>query len=105
MIVEIYVNLLEEGTVCSRPTQAEVLEHGLFRLLPTQNYYSNDENWELTPGSIARGQEVRRDGKSTLLAVAPKLDSPRKGLINGAIANWRFRTPASGMPSWGDLGF
>jgi hypothetical protein len=70
MIVEIYVNLLEEGTPCSRPTQAQVLENGLFRLLPTDNYVSDDEHWEFPPGSIVRGREVRRDGKSTLLAIA-----------------------------------
>jgi hypothetical protein len=74
MSVEIYVNLLEEGTPCSRPTQAQVLENGLFRLLPTDNYDPDGEHWEFPPGSIVRGREVRRDGKSTLLAIAPKLD-------------------------------
>lgn len=76
MNVEIYVNLLEEGTPCSRPTQAQVLENGLFRLLPTDNYDPEGEHWEFPPGSIVRGREVRRDGKSTLLAIAPKLDRP-----------------------------
>ena len=76
MTVEIYVNLLEEVTACSRPTQAQVLEHGLFRLLPTDDYDPDDEHWEFPPGSIVRGREVRRDGKSTLLAVAPKSDTP-----------------------------
>ena len=76
MTVEIYVNLLEEGTPCSRLTQAQVLENGLLRLLPTDNYDPDDEHWEFPPGSIVRGREVRRDGKSTLLAVAPKSDMP-----------------------------
>jgi hypothetical protein len=76
MTVEIYVNLLEEGTACSRPTQAQVLEHGLFRLLPTDSYDPDDEHWEFPPGSIVRGREVRRDGKSIFLAVAPKSDTP-----------------------------
>jgi len=76
MSVEIYVNLLEEGTACSRLTQAHVLEHGLFRLLPTDNYDPDDEHWEFPAGSIVHGKEVRRDGKSTLLAVAPKSDTP-----------------------------
>ena len=76
MTVEIYVNLLEDGTPRSRPAQAQVLENGLFKLLPTENYDPDDEHWEFPPGSIVRGREVRRDGKSTLLAIAPKSDRP-----------------------------
>jgi hypothetical protein len=76
MNIEIYVNLLEEGMPCSRPTQALVLENGLFRLLPSENYDPNHEHWEFPPGSVVRGREVRRDGKSTLLAIVPKLDRP-----------------------------
>jgi hypothetical protein len=36
--VEIYIRLLDEGTECSRPTQALDLGNGLFKVLPTSNY-------------------------------------------------------------------
>jgi hypothetical protein len=54
MTVEICVDLLEEGTPCSRPTHALVLENGLLKLLPTENYDPDDEHWEFSPGSAVR---------------------------------------------------
>jgi len=78
MTVEIYVNLLEEGTPCSRPTQALVLENGLFKLLPTENYDPDDECWEFPPGSVVRALEVCDDGKPHLLAIAAELDRPSR---------------------------
>ena len=78
MNVEIYVNLLGEGTPCSRPTQAQVLENGLFKLLPTENYDPDDEHWEFPPGTVVRGLEIRHEGKSYLLAITPESDRPPK---------------------------
>ena len=69
-VVEIHVRLLDEGTDCSRPTQGVVLGNGLFKLLPTDNYDSNDEHWEFVPGSIVRAKEVRNVDGTYLLAVA-----------------------------------
>ena len=69
--VEIHIRLLDEGTECSRPTQALDLGHGLLKVLPTSNYDPEDEVWEFPPDSIVRS-EVRRSGdKKFLLAVAP----------------------------------
>lgn len=69
-MVEIYVRLLDEGTECSRPTQALVLGEGLFKLLPTENYAPDDEHWEFLPGSTVRAKEIRDVGRCFLLAVA-----------------------------------
>jgi hypothetical protein len=69
-IVQIYVNLLNEGTPCSRPTQALALGNGLFELLPTEDYDPDDEHWEFLPGSLVRGMEAHRDGEPYLLAVS-----------------------------------
>ena len=41
--VEIHIRLLDEGTECSRPTQALDLGHGLLKVLPTSNYDPKDE--------------------------------------------------------------
>jgi hypothetical protein len=67
-MVEIYVNLLDEGTRCSRPTKALTLGNGLFELLPTEGYNPEDEHWEFRPGTIVRGEETQRDGEAYLLA-------------------------------------
>ena len=41
--IEIYIRLLDEGTGCSRPTQAVDLGNGLFKILPTPNFDSADD--------------------------------------------------------------
>jgi hypothetical protein len=68
--VQIYVRLLDEGTACSRPTQALVLGNGLFKLLPTEIYDPEDEHWEFLPGATVRAAKVRDAGRSYLLAVS-----------------------------------
>ncbi|HWW15574.1 MAG TPA: hypothetical protein VN310_13005 [Candidatus Dormibacteraeota bacterium] len=69
--VEIYIRLLDEGTKCSRPTQALDLGNGLFKVLPTSKYDPADEVWEVPPDSIVRSAIRRFEGKEFLLAVAP----------------------------------
>ena len=69
-IVQIYVNLLNEGTPCARPTHAFILGNGLFELLPTKEYDPDVEHWEFRPGSIVRAQETRRAGELRLLATS-----------------------------------
>jgi hypothetical protein len=69
-MVEICVNLLNEGTPCARPTQGLTLGNGLFELLPTEGYNPEDEHWEFRPGTIVRGKEMQRDGKAFLLATS-----------------------------------
>lgn len=69
-IVQIYVNLLDEPSPCSRPTQALALGNGLFELLPTEGYDPDVEHWEFRPGSIVRGTEAHRDGEAYLLAIS-----------------------------------
>jgi hypothetical protein len=69
-MVQIYVNLLHEGTPCARPTQALILGNGLFELLPTGGYDPKVEHWEFRPGSIVRGKETRGDGEPYLLATS-----------------------------------
>jgi hypothetical protein len=69
--VEIYIRLLDEGTACSRPTQALDFGNGLFKVLPTSNYDPADEVWEFPPDSIVRSAIRQSEGKEFLLAVAP----------------------------------
>lgn len=52
--IEVYVELLDEGSEAWRPTQAVELRNGLFQLLPTAGYDPEDESWAFLPGEIVR---------------------------------------------------
>lgn len=65
--IAIHVRLLDEGIDVSRPTTAEKLESGLFKVLPTEDYDPSDETWEFPPGSVVKLEQV----KGRLLAVKP----------------------------------
>jgi len=65
------MRLLNEGTPCSRPTEALVLGDGLFQLLATENYDPKEEHWEFLPGATVRAEEIPDVDRSYLLAVAP----------------------------------
>lgn len=69
--VEIYVQLLREGTPVFRPTRAIPLGKGRYRVLATENYDPEDELWEFPPGNIVCGQLKRLDGDTVLVAVSP----------------------------------
>ena len=57
--IAVYVQLLNEGTSTYRPTTAELLPDGRYRLLPTPNYDPEDEGREFLPGSIVRVVQER----------------------------------------------
>jgi len=70
-LVPILVRLLNEGMEVARPTSAEPLGNGLYRVLDTEDCASSDETWEFAPGTIVRG-ELRQfsDGKFLTTAKA-----------------------------------
>jgi hypothetical protein len=51
MTKQIYIPLLDEGVNVWRPTQAEVMPDGSYRVLPTPDYDPEDEAWQFPPGS------------------------------------------------------
>ena len=57
--VEVYIQLLEEGTPTARPTRAIPLGNGLYKILATPDYDPEDEIWEFLPGSIVRCKTVK----------------------------------------------
>jgi hypothetical protein len=59
---QVYVQLLNEGTPTWRPTMAERLTPGLYRLLATEGYDPEDEEWEFRPGSVVRCETQERSG-------------------------------------------
>ncbi len=70
--VKIYVQLLNEGIVCYRPTEATCLGEGKWRVLACQGYDPEDETWEFPPGSIVSLQKRTLSAGEALVAVAPK---------------------------------
>jgi hypothetical protein len=64
----IYVPLLNEGTSVVRPTQGVKLGENLFRVLPTQDYDPDDEEWEFPPGSVVECVLEDRNGQEVLVA-------------------------------------
>ena len=65
----VYIRLLDEGSEAARPTCAVDLGNGLFKILPTPNYDSEDERWEFPPGSVVRCELRNHEGQDYLLAV------------------------------------
>ena len=67
--VDIWIPLLNEGTIASRPTKAEKVGDGLYRVLATPDYDPQDEEWAYPPGSIVRCTlTTADDGEAYLLA-------------------------------------
>ncbi len=71
--ITIYIRLLNEGVDgVSRPTMGEVIdkEKGIYKVLPTDPYDPDDEEWMFVPGTIVKCEKtVSIDGKEFLLAI------------------------------------
>jgi hypothetical protein len=52
--IEVHVRLLNEGTEVFRPARALKMGEGLFRLVASSDYDSEDETWEFLPGAVVR---------------------------------------------------
>ena len=67
--IEIWIPLLNEGTPVSRPTRGEIVGRGIYRVLQTEDYDPEDEEWAFPPGTLVRGVVTTLgDGKPHLLA-------------------------------------
>ena len=66
--VYIWIPLLDGG---SRPTKAEVVGGGLYRVLATPDYDLQHEKWAYSPGSVVLGELTTSDhGRRYLMATA-----------------------------------
>lgn len=74
---QVYVPLLDEGVDVWRPTQAEKLADGSYRLLPTADYDSDIEKWEFLPGTrVFCEPKILSKGK--VLAAVRSADAARR---------------------------
>ncbi len=65
----VYVRLLGEGTETFRPTKSKVLAPGIAEIVATEDYDSEDEEWEFKPGSIVKLSFRFFDKEKKLVAV------------------------------------
>ncbi len=74
----VYIALLNEGTSVWRPTLGEKIQESVYKILPTDNYDPNDEEWAYPPGSIVRCEmQMHGSGsKREQVLVAVELFSP-----------------------------
>lgn len=66
--VEIYIPLLNEGTDVIRPTKGLPVGEAQYRVLPTQGYTAELEEWQFPPGSIVTCAIETHGGKELLVA-------------------------------------
>jgi len=69
--VEIHVRLLGEGVEVSRPTKAIRVGWRRYKILPTPDYDTAEEDWEFKPDSIVRLKKCHGDSGQYFLAVSP----------------------------------
>jgi hypothetical protein len=67
----IYVALMEEGTDCWRPVQAESLGGGLYRIVTER---PDDEVWFFSVGDVVKCKERTFQGTGRELAAYEKAD-------------------------------
>lgn len=70
----IYIRLLDEGVDTWRPTHGERIRGNVFKVLPTDDYDPEDEEWEFVPGSIVQCElqkkTSRGEPKEILVAIS-----------------------------------
>jgi len=66
--VDIYIPLLNEGTDVIRPTKGMRLGERQFKVLPTQEYAAELEEWQFPPGSIVTCAIETHGGEKVLVA-------------------------------------
>lgn len=76
MTVTIYIQLLEEGTPCARPTQAIPLGNDLYKLLPTADYDPEDEFWDYLPGAVVRCEYNAKNWLTPCIIAIEQIEPP-----------------------------
>lgn len=77
MVRNIYVRLLKEGTVCYRAVKAAEVENGKYQIIGMDNYDTDIEEWEFSPGTIVHVQQhMFSDNSEGLLAISSDTKMP-----------------------------
>ena len=54
----IYIPIIDEGVHVWRPTDGEMLDEMVFKVLPTDDYDPEVEHWQFPPGTIVRCEKL-----------------------------------------------
>jgi hypothetical protein len=68
-IVDVYVDLLDEGSPTCHGTTAQALGNGFYKLLPIDGYDPEDELWAFLPGDIVRLERHKSRGRKAIMMV------------------------------------
>jgi hypothetical protein len=68
-VTQVYVRLLDEGTIVFRPVPAMLLGSDMVKLLAPNDYDPEDENWEFKPGCVVHIEQQMLEGKQTSVVV------------------------------------
>lgn len=64
----VYVELLDEGTFVLRPARGERISKRVYKLLLSEDYDPELENWRFTPGSTVECEWESHGGERLLVA-------------------------------------
>jgi len=64
----IYIKLLGEGTVVYRPVPAMEIDEKIYKIMGTDIFDPDDEEWEFLPGSLVRVEVKEFDGEKIFVA-------------------------------------
>ena len=67
-IVDIFIELEDEGTFVLGPASASEISPGVFRILRPKNYDPVDEKWKFPPSTIVSCKKEIRKGEMILVA-------------------------------------
>jgi hypothetical protein len=67
--MNIYIQLLNEGTEVYRPVPASKIKDNLYKVEGFEIYDPEDEIWEFTPSTYVLVEQRNLDGKKVLVAI------------------------------------
>ena len=70
--MEIYIQLLGEGTKVYRPVPAIKIDNDIFKIGGDGIHDPEDEEWEFKPGTIVIVERKKLEGKNVLVAIKEK---------------------------------
>ena len=65
----IYIQLLEEGTIVYRPVPALEVKNNIYEVRGSEIYDPEDEVWEFSPGTYVLVEEQNLNGENVLVAI------------------------------------
>ena len=69
MDINIYVQLLDEGTKVYRPVPAMEVAKSIYKIKGSEIYDPENEIWEFTPNTFVRVEEQNLEGEKVLVAI------------------------------------